>query len=495
MIRFVNTLKKRMRSESQGNLSNELTADELRNSETLWIKSVRANAFVDELAFLNRKNSKSTPPIRVAQFGLFLSEDQTIRCKGRLSNAPLPTFSKSPILLPAKHAFVKLLIKQTHDQVKHSGINATLTAMRERYWVLRGRETVKGVVRHCVVCRRYEASPCKPSQFADLPSNRVSDDPPFTHIGLDFAGPLYVKGASRNSQDSDSDSNKVYVCLFTCASTRAVHLELTRGLNVQDFLLAFRRFASRRGLPATIQSDNAKTFQSSSKEIRKIARSPEVWRYLTDNRITWNFIVEKAPWWGGYWERLVRSIKSPIKKVIGRSTVSYDEMCTLLTEVEAVINARPLTYVYDDEESVSYPLTPSDLIYGRRITMNPNSQHYETMSTYNSLTKRLKHHRHLLSQFTRRWRNEYLTSLHEQVTKGSSERNVNAKCKVGDVVILKNDSAARAFWKLAKVEELLTGRDGNVRAAIVTVPRGASSNSNQRLRRPIQHLIPTEVQP
>lgn len=92
------------------------------------------------------------------------------------------------------------------------------------------------------------------------------------------------------------------MCLFTCASTRAVHLELTRGLTVQYFLLAFRRFASRRGLPATIQSDNAKTFQSSSKEIRKIARSPEVWRYLTDNRITWNFIVEKVPWWGGYWE-------------------------------------------------------------------------------------------------------------------------------------------------------------------------------------------------
>ena len=330
------------------------------------------------------ENSKSTctPPIRVAQFGLFLSEDQTIRCKGRISNAPLPTSSKSPILLPSKHAFVKLVIKQTHDRVKHSGINATLTALRERYWVLRGRETVKRVIRHCEVCCRYEASPCKPSQFADLPSNRVSDDPPFTHIGLDFAGPLYVKEARRSSQESDS--NKVYVCLFTCASTRAVHLELTRGLNVQDFLLAFRRFASRRGLPATIQSDNAKTFQSSSKEIRKIARSPEVWRYLTNNRITWNFIVEKAPWWGGYWERLVRSIKSPIKKVIGRSTVSYDEMCTLLTEVEAVINARPLTYVYDDEESVSYPLTPSDLIYGRRITVNPNCQHYETMSTYNS---------------------------------------------------------------------------------------------------------------
>ena len=396
--------------------------------------------------------------------------------------------------MPAKHTFVKLVIKQTHDRVKHSGINATLTALRERYWVLRGRATVKKVIRRCVVSRRYEASSCKPSHFADLPSHRVSDDPPFTHIRLDFAGPLYVKETRRSLQTSDSDSNKVYACLFTCASTRAVHLELTRGLTVQDFLLAFRRFASRRGLTATIQSDNAKTFQSFSKEIRKIARSPEVWKYLTDNRITWNFIVEKEPWWGGYWERLVRSIKSPIKKVIGGSTASYDEMCTLLTEVEAVINARPLTYVYDDEESVSYPLTPSDLIYGRRITaLNPNSQHYEITSRYNSLTKRLKHHRHLLSQFTRRWRNEYLTSLHEQVAMGSSACDVNAKFKVGDVVILKNDSVARAFWKLAKVEQLLPGGDGSVRAAILTLPRGTSSTSNQRLRRPIQQLIPTEV--
>lgn len=117
------------------------------------------------------------------------------------------------------------------------------------------------------------------------------------------------------------------------------------------------------------------------------------------------------------------------------------------------------------------------------------------MSTYNSLSKRLKHHRHLLGQFTRRWRNEYLTSLREQVAKGSSACDVNAKFKVGDVMILENDSVSRAFWKLAKVEELLPGHDRIVRAAVVTVPHGMSFNSNQRLRRPIQHLIPTEVKP
>ena len=127
--------------------------------------------------------------------------------------------------------------------------------------------------------------------------------------------------------------------------------------------------------------------------------------------------------------------------------------------------------------------------------MSPNSQHYKTMSTYNSLTKRLKHHRHLQGQFTCGWRNEYLTSLHEQAAKGSKTSNVNAKFKVGDIVILKNDLVPQSFWKLARVEELLKGQDGFVRTAIVSVLHGTSCNSNQRLRRPIQHLIPTEVQP
>ena len=247
-------------------------------------------------------------------------------------------------------------------------------------------------------------------------------------------------------------------------------------------------------LPANLQSDNAKTFKSSSKDIRKLVRSPEVWRYLTNNQISWNFIVEKAPWWGGYWERLVRSVKSPIQKTIGKSTLTHEELSTLLTEIEGLINARPLTYVYDDEESISYPLTPSDLIYGRRVTTTPNSQHFEITSTYDSLTKRLKHHRHLLGQFTRQWRNEYLTSLREHAIKNARLRGDNGDTgvKVGDIVILKNDSVRRSFWKLAKVEELHPGRDGKVRAVSVRVT-STNGSSIQRLRRPIQHVVPLEV--
>ena len=236
------------------------------------------------------------------------------------------------------------------------------------------------------------------------------------------------------------------MCLFTRTSTRAVHLELTRGLSVQAFLLAFRRFASRRGLPATLHSDNAKTFKSASKEIPKITRAEEVRRFLSNKRIVWNFIIEKAPWWGGYWERLVQSIKRPLKKVLGRSTLTFDELNTVLVEIEGVINSRPLTYVYDDEDSISYPLqlTPSDLVYRRRITSTPVASHQEIISTYQTLTRRLRHHKNLLHRWSNQWRKEYLTSLRERKQHGSKESD-KEQVSVGDIVLMKNDSTSRSY--------------------------------------------------
>ncbi|XP_028417780.1 uncharacterized protein LOC114542425 [Dendronephthya gigantea] len=177
--------------------------------------------------------------------------------------------------------------------VKHNGIKDTLTNVRERYWIIRGRESVKKLIRSCKVCCKFEGAPYNGVSYADLPSERVPEDPPFTHVGLDFAGPLYVI----DELSKDQDTLKVYVLLLTCASTRAVHLDITRGLSVEAFLLSFRRFTSRRGLPATLNADNAKTFKSACKEIRSITRAEEVWNYLVNRRITWSFIIEKAPWW------------------------------------------------------------------------------------------------------------------------------------------------------------------------------------------------------
>ena len=280
---------------------------------------------------------------------------------------------------------------------------------------------------------------------------------------------------------------KSYICLFTCASTRAVHLELTHGLDVNSFLLAFRRFVGRRGLPATIISDNATTFRSSAKELKRITRSPEVFKYLTENGVMWKFIVEKAPWWGGFWERMIRTVKSCLKKTIGRATLTQEELCTILVEIEAVVNSRPLTYVEDDREGISQPLTPSHLVNGRRIANTPSGEYFEVVSNSETLTRRARHHRKLLSQVTKQWKKSYLTSLRETHLL-RNKKHGKEQITVGDVVLLKDDCSKRMFWKLAVVTELITGTDNKVRAAVIKV-----GDSPRPLKRSITHLIPLEL--
>ena len=213
--------------------------------------------------------------------------------------------------------------------------------------MLKGRQVTRKVIRSCVVCRRIEGNPWPYTTGSppDLPAERVSEDPPFSYVGVDFADVNSLKQSDRQE--------KAYVCLFTCALTRAVHLELTHDMAVESFLLALRRFAGRRGLPATLISDNAKIFKSSSKVVTKVSRSAEVQRFLARNQISWRFIVEKVPWWGGFWERLVRSVKRCLRKTLGRSILNFYQLSTVLIEIECILNSRPLTDVEDDTSGLT----------------------------------------------------------------------------------------------------------------------------------------------
>ena len=148
---------------------------------------------------------------------------------------------------------------------------------------------------------------------SQLPEFRVKHDSAFKSIVIDFAGPLFIKNSS-------GESKKVYIALFTCGSSRAVHLELVNDLSAQTFALCFRRFISRRGIPNMIVTDNAKTFKSFSKTLRRIIRSPELQSLLTEKSITWKFNLAKAPWWGGFYERLIKSVKISLKNALERLT-------------------------------------------------------------------------------------------------------------------------------------------------------------------------------
>ena len=411
--------------------TSELTAHEILEAEKLWIRSIQSSAFQEEITLLLNGGTNQM----IKQLGLFIEEDNIIRCEGRLHHSSVPEAAKQPVLLPAKHRLTELIIQERHNIVHHNGIRETLSSVRQKYWIPRGRESVKRVLRRCVTCKKFEGKSFPTPRHPPLPPSRVSDDPPFTKTGIDFAGPLYTK--------SGESTQKVYICLFTCASTRAVHLKLVENLSVHSFLQAFRRFASRRGLPARLMSDNAKTFKSAEKEVKAIARSTEVQRYLATKGVTWNFIIEKAPWQGGFWERMIQSAKRCLRKSLGRTSLNFEELRTLLVEIEGTLNNRPLTYVYDDEEGISYPLTPSHLIYGRQVASTPSDRQFEIVSTNNSLTKRALYHKRLLNEFTKKWRKEYLLSIRE-ASKNTFRGSAREQLAVGEVVILKNECTPRA---------------------------------------------------
>lgn len=164
-----------------------------------------------------------------------------------------------------------------------------------------------------------------------------------------------------------SRTYKSYISLFTFAVTRTVHLELVSDQSTESFLLALKRFNSRRGLCKTIYSDNARTFKRADQDIKelwKAIKEPHLLEFFSERGITWKFIAERAAWWGGFWERLVQSVKTCLKKILGRASLNFEEMCTILTEV-AVISSRPLTFVHNEVDEPQ-PLTPAHFLVGKR---------------------------------------------------------------------------------------------------------------------------------
>ena len=269
---------------------------------------------------------------------------------------------------------------------------------------------------------------------------------------------------------------KVWICLYTCCVVRAIHLDLVPDQTTPAFLRSFRHFVARRGVPRQVVSDNGKTFKAAAKALRDVK---------------WVFNVPKAPWWGGVYERLVRCVKRCLRKMVGQAKLSADELLTVLLEVEMVLNSRPLTVV--SAEDVEEPLTPSHLIVGRRIMsdveMCPEDDE-PPLSTSDDLTRRARHLQFTIDQFWQRWRKEYLVSLHEM--HGHYKKVSHApRVAVGDVVVIHSDKQARGQWKLGRVEELLTGPDGQHRAAVVRV--AGQKRTAKHLRRPVQKLYPVEM--
>ena len=300
-----------------------------------------------------RSNLRRLPLVR--QLRLFLDKNGAIRCGGRIHNAPTTELAKFPYLLPAKHPFTTLVVYAIHGMQLHAGVNATLTAIRQEYWIPSARRIVKTLLRKCVICQKVVGRPYQAPDPPPLIKARLQEILPFEVTGVDFTGALYVR-------DSGIEV-KVYVYLFTCAVMRAVHLETVTDLSTETFLQAFRRFSSRKSLPRTIISDNTSTYLTVADELKELFTSPLLSNALSRKGVQWQFIPKRAPWYGGFWGRLIGLTKVSLKKILGRTFTNLPNLQTLIVEVEAILNDRPLTHLSSDVTDPE-PLTPSHLIYG-----------------------------------------------------------------------------------------------------------------------------------
>ena len=455
-----------------------VTITHITKAEFMWVRDAQRSV-TESKNFGSHKQ----------QFNLFKDDHGVWRCKGRLSNLEAPYEVKNPVLLPRDHQLTKLIVLEAHERVCHSGVKATITEIRSKFWVPKIRSLVRRILHRCVLCKRLEGIAFKPPPPPPLPPSRMKQVPAFTYTGVDFAGPIHVRG--------QGCSHKAWICLFTCFVTRAVYLDAVEDQSTVTFLRCVKRFTSRRGLPPQFISDNGKSFIAAAKYIRGVFQNGEVKEYLTNLGSEWTFNVERAPWWGGAFERLVKSTKRCLRKLIGRAQVSFDELITLLAEVECVLNSRPLTYVSasDTEE----PLTPSHLITGRRIRNLPDHlSHIHELddvdyapASGNELNRRMKYINNLLNHFWKRWRNEYVHELRELHSYAAKKQEKPTTISVGDIVVIHDEQLPRGLWKLGKVESLMKGHDGQVRG--VTLKTTSKDGQRISLNRPVQRLYPLEV--
>jgi transposase InsO family protein len=325
-----------------------------------------------------------------------------------------------------------------------------------------------------------QARAYKPTDVPPLPKLRVSDAPPFSVTCVDYTGALLVK--------DNSTMIKTYICLFTCAITRAVHLELVENLTAEAFIAALQRFSGRRSYPNVIMSDNASNFTNSSKMISEILHSNVVNNYFLDHKIEWKFITPGAPWQGGVWERMVGVTKLCLKKLVGNSSLSFHELRTIIVQIEGAINDRPLTYASDTPGELEV-LTPSMLLCGRRIFNMPESVDYDELfdPTYNAkivVTKRMIYISKLMKDFLNRWQREYLTALRERERDLLRDNSLNVK--IGQLVVI-YDECPRQFWKMGLIVKLHKGQDGKIRSVDVKTKNGVFT-------RPLLKLYPLELE-
>ncbi|UYV84304.1 hypothetical protein LAZ67_X001786, partial [Cordylochernes scorpioides] len=446
-----------------------LTSQDLKDSLLQIVKIIQRCEFTPEINACI-KNIPLPRKSKLISLNIFIDSQGILRVGGRLRHSDLDIDQKHPMLIPKDHFVTKLIVLHYHLNNLHSGTQLTLSLILNKFWIPSGRNLIKRVLNQCLVCLKSKSKAIH-QIMGDLPKNRLLPGRPFEKIGIDLAGPIQAKPMLKRSKVIF----KFYIVLFVCFTTKAIHLEISSDLTAETFLAALKRFISRRGRPTDIYSDNATNFKGASnilKERWKLFKAANIQDFSAIESINWHFIPPSAPNFGGLWEAGIKSVKTILSKTMKSRLLNYEELLTLLAQIEACLNSRPLTFVSNDPNDLT-ALTPGHFLIGNAMRHDAESDH----STLN-LRSRWDLIQPQRDYFWNRWSCEYLHQLQERRKWRTSHPDVN----IGDLVMLKEQNKPLQ-WKLARIVQIFPGEDDHVRVVLLRTPKGL-------LKRPITKICP-----
>lgn len=453
----------------------EFSTQEKKSTENFLWSLTQRHHFPDEFGKLST-NQRVLEKSPLSGYNPELDKnDMLIKSNTRLQFSNLPDETKKAIILPKNCPMVEKFIMELHRANQHAKTGYLHSIIKDRFVLLQGRNQIRKTIHKCTQRKCVDPRQLG-QQEAPLPSLRTDDPSPFKSVSVDLFGPMIVHHKCDFQDCPHPRTEKVHGALFTCFHSRAVHLEVINSASTESFLNAFRLFVARRGSPTTMYSDNAKGFKAASKEVRALYRSIKWSKVLqegTKKNIEWFFSTERAPHQNGLCERLVRTVKTPLRISIGAAMLTRSQLALVMTEIEAIVNNRPLCVTSNDPSDLT-PITPMELINGRKLDQLPDPNNRINVTNFAHLWRKRQS---ILNQFWKRWHNDYLMSQNiRRIWKNPTSENLMDK-----LVLIREDSLSRNEWKIARIIETIPSKDGLIRNVVVRT-------STSTLRRPVQKL-------
>ncbi|XP_073722599.1 uncharacterized protein [Misgurnus anguillicaudatus] len=444
-------------------------AEDYRQAEINIVKQIQQESFPEDYKLLRTGKSVRSGSRLVTLAPEIDPSSGLLRVGGRLRRVvDMQDSVLHPLVLDSNHPVTRLIIHHYDHQLHHPGSERLFAEIRRYYWILRGREAVRRFQRDCPECQRWRAQPTIP-KMSELPSARLQlYKPAFHSCGVDCFGPLSVKIGRR--------TEKRWGILFKCLTTRAVHLDLLPSMSTDSFLMALRRFVARRGTPAELLSDRGTNFRGGERELREAyaALVPDIQHHLAKQKIHFRFNPPSAPHFGGVWEREVRSVKSALYTVVGSQPVPEEVLMTVLLEVEAILNSKPLGYVSSDVADAD-PVTPNSLLMGRPDGSLPQVIYPES----EMLSRRYWRHSQVLAdRFWSKFVRDYLPGLQTRQKWQASPPDLKEKT----IVMIVDPQLPRSLWPVGQVIKTHLSPDGHIRSADVKI-------KDQVYTRPVARLV------